>query len=469
MNIDLNLSQYIPQETAYGNNVVPISLIEGVLSLGMANPDERKVLEEISFLTGFKISPVKMGHEQISSHLEKLYGESSFKKNGDITLDELNQESSTIDFVTQIINNAIKFSASDIHIEPFEEFYRLRYRIDSRLIETSRLPVKKGLHVIGRIKIMASLDISEKRRPQDGKILFLNDHSDSIDIRVSTLPASFGEKVVLRILDKSNLKLDIENLGLEEFQSGLLQKKIHLPYGMILITGPTGSGKTTTLYSILNQIHSPQRNILTIEDPIEYHIPGINQCNVKPEIGFTFANALRSFLRQDPDVIMVGEIRDSETAEIAIRASLTGHLVLSTLHTNDSVSAVTRLIDMGVEPYLVAASVKLIISQRLVRKLCSCKIPAKDPVIESIFGEGGAYARNGCPDCYHTGYKGRTAIFEFLNIDEEIEELISLKTATNILKTSSRNKGLISLQDTGFKKIKAGITSYEEVLYETTI
>lgn len=315
---------------------------------------------------------------------------------------------------------------------------------------------------------MANLDISEKRRPQDGKIRFSHNNND-IDIRVSSLPTSFGEKIVLRILNRSQMQLELSKLGLDNDQLELLQKKIHLPYGMILVTGPTGSGKTTTLYAALQQIHSIEKNILTIEDPIEYNLEGINQSNVKPEIGYDFANALRSFLRQDPDVIMVGEIRDHETAEIAIRSSLTGHLVFSTLHTNDSISAITRLIDMGVEPYLVSSSVKLIIAQRLVRKLCECSAGLNNNISDSLVVSHDGYIRNGCAKCSYTGYSGRTAIFEFLAIDEKIADLISQKASSAVIKKTALENGFKSLKESGMEKIKLGLTTYDEVLRETTL
>ena len=312
---------------------------------------------------------------------------------------------------------------------------------------------------------MAGLDISEKRKPQDGKIKYRNKSYD-VDIRVSTLPTSFGEKTVLRILDKSNLELDVEKLGLAKDQLSIVLKNLQRPYGMILVTGPTGSGKSTSLYSFLNSIHRVEKNILTIEDPIEYNIPGINQCNVKPDIGFSFANALRSFLRQDPDIIMVGEIRDKETADIAVRAALTGHLVFSTLHTNDSISAITRLIDMGVDAFLVAASVKLIIAQRLVRKLCSCKSKTQT-------GSNGtqinSFARNGCFECGMTGYRGRTALFEILEITEDLAELISSEASITEIRNKALENGFVSLRQSGLSKIQSGITTNEEVIRETTL
>lgn len=312
---------------------------------------------------------------------------------------------------------------------------------------------------------MAALDISEKRKPQDGKIKYKY-KSNEVDIRVSTLPTSFGEKTVLRILDKSKIDLDIENLGLSSEQLRVVKGNLQRPYGMILVTGPTGCGKSTSLYSFLQHIHSIEKNILTVEDPIEYNLHGINQCNVKPEIGFTFANALRAFLRQDPDVIMVGEIRDKETADIAVRAALTGHLVFSTLHTNDSISAITRLIDMGIDSFLVAASVKLIIAQRLVRKLCGCKIKSQAGV-QTL--NKSSFIRNGCLECGMTGYKGRTALFEILEITEGLADLISSGSSVPEIKNKALENGFTSLRQSGLSKIQSGLTTNEEVIRETTI
>lgn len=361
---------------------------------------------------------------------------------------------SNIDFVDQFIGNAIKINASDIHFECSENTFRVRYRVDGHLREVHATSSAKSSSVMSRLKIMANLDISEKRRPQDGRIRFGN-NKNAVDIRVSTLPTNYGEKIVLRILDKSQVELDLAKLGMNRQQLEILQNKIKIPYGMILVTGPTGSGKTTTLYSTLKEINSVEKNILTIEDPIEYDLEGINQSNVKSDIGYDFANALRAFLRQDPDVIMVGEIRDKETAEIAIRASLTGHLVFSTLHTNDSISALTRLIDMGIEPFLVASSVKLIIAQRLVRKICGCR---KTNVKEKE-----------CTVCGGTGYKGREALFEIVEITEDLSELISRNATHREIKTLAVNNGFKSLRDSGEEKINLGITTKEEVWRETML
>ncbi|HEX3072195.1 MAG TPA: GspE/PulE family protein, partial [Ignavibacteriales bacterium] len=322
--------------------------------------------------------------------------------------------------------------------------------------------------VASRLKIMADLDISEKRRPQDGRIRFPHNNK-TVDIRVSTLPTSYGEKIVLRILDKSNIQLELSTLGMSAEQFGIIEQNIKLPYGMILVTGPTGSGKTTTLYAALKHIHSVEKNIMTVEDPIEYNLEGINQSAVRPEIGYDFASALRSFLRQDPDIVMVGEIRDKETAEIAIRASLTGHLVFSTLHTNDSVSAITRLIDMGIEPFLVAASVKMIIAQRLVRKLCACKIKNGKDYLQNLLKTENSYKKNGCAKCGGTGYKGRTALYEVLKINEELTELITSGAPLGQIKAKAKEGGFISLRDIGVEKINSGITDHEEVLRETML
>lgn len=361
---------------------------------------------------------------------------------------------SNIDFVDQFISNAIKINASDIHFECSENSFRVRYRVDGHLREIHAASAAKSSSVISRLKIMANLDISEKRRPQDGRIRFTN-NKKPVDIRVSSLPTNYGEKIVLRILDKSQVELDLTKLGMDNNQLELLQRKIRIPYGMILVTGPTGSGKTTTLYSTLKEINSVEKNILTIEDPIEYDLEGINQSNVKSDIGYDFANALRAFLRQDPDVIMVGEIRDKETAEIAIRASLTGHLVFSTLHTNDSISALTRLIDMGIEPFLVASSVKLIIAQRLVRKLCVCKKNVDH--------------KQDCQICGNTGYKGREALFEMVELTENLTELISRNASHREIKEMALKNGFRTLRESGEEKINLGITTKEEVWRETML
>lgn len=456
----------ISAQQAFDWNILPIRIEDGALHIGTSSPDDKKLIDDISFFTGMKIRTVKLPPEIILEYIKTIYGENPVFTNGNgFQTKVLQNEHSNVDLVNKVIDEAIQSSASDIHLESFENNYRIRYRIDGHLREIMNLPVSRSAQISSRIKVMAGLDISEKRKPQDGKIKYKNKSND-VDIRVSTLPTNFGEKTVLRILDKSQLELDIEKLGLSKEHLKIILKNLQRPYGMILVTGPTGSGKSTSLYSFLQKIHRIEKNILTIEDPIEYNITGINQCNVKPDIGFTFASALRSFLRQDPDIIMVGEIRDKETADIAVRAALTGHLVFSTLHTNDSISAITRLIDMGVDSFLVAASVKLIIAQRLVRKLCNCKLVNHtgnngDQVI--------SYSKGGCFECGMTGYKGRTALFEVLEITEELGEMISSDTSINEIRKKALENGFISLRQSGLKKIQMGITTNEEVIRETTI
>ena len=453
-------------QQAFDWNILPIKIEENILHIGVSSPDDKKLADDISFFTGMKIRFVKIPPEIILEHLKNIYGEIPESKNGNGNqLKNFQNEHSNVDLVNRLIDEAIENSVSDIHLEVFENNFRIRYRIDGQLREIMNLPVSRSAQISSRIKVMAGLDISERRKPQDGKIKYSNKSRD-VDIRVSTLPTSFGEKTVLRILDKSHLELNIEKLGLSKEHLNLILKNLQRPYGMILVTGPTGSGKSTSLYSFLQNIHRVEKNILTVEDPIEYNIPGINQCNVKPDIGFTFASALRSFLRQDPDIIMVGEIRDKETADIAVRAALTGHLVFSTLHTNDSISAITRLIDMGVDSFLVAASVKLIIAQRLIRKLCNCKTRTKVSDNDTI---SNLYAKNGCYECGMTGYRGRTALFEALEISEELAEMISSERSMNEIRNKALERGFITLRQSGLSKIQAGITTNEEVIRETTI
>lgn len=463
-NITINreISKIIAPEFAFGNSVLPLDISEKVLEVGVIDLNNIKLLNDLKFDTGMEINPIEMPADIIHIKLRELYPEyvnEKERKRSEIFI----SDSTTVDFVNQVISGALKREASDIHFEALEDSFRIRYRIDGHLREVSKLSKERAAAISSRIKIMANLDIAEKRRPQDGKISFKYEGRD-IDIRVSTLPTSFGEKTVLRLLDKSNLLLDLDSLGMDERHIKILRKHIHAPYGMILVTGPTGSGKTTTLYAALNEIHTEDKNIMTIEDPVEYNINGINQCHVKSDIGFDFASALRSFLRQDPDIIMVGEIRDRETAEIAIRASLTGHLVFSTLHTNDAISAISRLIDMGVEPFLVASSVRLIVAQRLVRKLCSCKKAKAD----KQNGEQ-KFITTGCEICGYSGYKGRTALIEMAEITEDISELISRRATYNEILQKVKENNFISLLEAGKQKIKNGITTYEEVLRETSV
>lgn len=382
---------------------------------------------------------------------------------------------SIIKQVESIIQKAIEIGVSDIHIEPFEKSYRLRYRLDGVLQEVAQLPISQKDALVSRVKIMSNLDIAEKRRPQDGRIKVRSKKGSDIDLRVSILPTHYGEKVVMRILDKSHLDLNLEALGFDGEILNNFRKGISNPYGMILVTGPTGSGKTTSLYAALNELNSEEVNITTIEDPIEYNLEGINQTQVHEEIDLTFANVLRSILRQDPNIIMVGEIRDKETAEIAIRSALTGHLVFSTLHTNDAASAVSRLTDMGVEPFLVASSVRLIMAQRLVRKICpDCQVEyTPDPNMTKDLGLNGeqfSYKKGeGCSTCNRTGYKGRTALIELLVFDEILASRIMENINSGELKEQARKNGMITLREVGIQKIKAGLTTVEEIYRETVL
>jgi type IV pilus assembly protein PilB len=464
--IEVDAIKKINAQQAFDWNILPINIENNLLTIGTSSPNDKKLIEDISFFTGMKVKTTKMPSEIILEHLKEVYGENPVLTNGSGNQTKvLQNEHSNIDLVNKLVDEAIENSASDIHLESFENNFRVRYRIDGQLREIMNLPISRSAQISSRLKIMAGLDISEKRKPQDGKIKYRNKSYD-VDIRVSTLPTSFGEKTVLRILDKSHLELDVEKLGLSKEHLSVIIKNLQRPYGMILVTGPTGSGKSTSLYSFLQNIHRVEKNILTVEDPIEYNIPGINQCNVKPDIGFSFANALRSFLRQDPDIIMVGEIRDKETADIAVRAALTGHLVFSTLHTNDSISAITRLIDMGVDAFLVAASVKLIIAQRLVRKLCDCKTKSQGSGNGTA---GNIYIKKGCFECGMTGYKGRTALFEVLEITDELAEMISSEKSINEIRNKALENGFASLRQSGLSKIQSGITTNEEVIRETTL
>jgi type IV pilus assembly protein PilB len=380
-----------------------------------------------------------------------------------------------IKFVNSMIADAVRKLASDIHVEPSEKVFRVRFRIDGTLQEVIKQPAKMKSAIISRLKIMAELDISERRIPQDGRIKVRVDNK-TIDIRVSTLPTIFGEKVVMRILDKGNLALDLNSFGFEPTSLRNFIKAVDAPYGMVLVTGPTGSGKTTTLYSALNRINKPEVNIMTAEDPVEYNLEGINQVHVNEEIGMTFAKALRAFLRQDPNIIMVGEVRDSETASIATKAALTGHLVLSTVHTNDAPSTIDRLVDMGVEPFLVAASVNLVLAQRLVRKVCS-KCRAEVEVHGEAMRELGLapeearstrfYKGRGCQACNNTGYSGRHGLYEVMPISPSIRRMILDRASSDQIKKQAIAEGMLTLRQDALLKLRAGVITVEEVLRET--
>ncbi|HOV98344.1 MAG TPA: GspE/PulE family protein [Bacteroidota bacterium] len=490
LKIDQEVLKLIPKQMAVDLCVLPLSKDDGAIHIAMVENYDRKILNELSFVLGKKIVVEIFPQDVLVEAIKQHYGFSNFEtiKSEPEELNsefvslkeeekkvEFSSDGSVVSLVNRIITDAIDMGASDIHVEPYEKQLRIRYRLDGVLHEIHQLSVNKAKPIISRLKIMADLDIAEKRRPQDGRIR-VKQKNRVIDIRVSTLPTDFGEKVVLRILDKSQLQLDLSKLGFEENDLNKFKRVLHLPYGMVLVTGPTGSGKTTTLYAALNYISSPEINITTIEDPVEYNLPGINQTQVRSDIGVTFATALRAILRQDPNVIMVGEIRDGETAEIAIRSALTGHLVLSTLHTNDAPSAVTRLVDMGVEPFLVASSLKMILAQRLLRRLCNkCKMPVKPS--QDIIQEIGAknikdnvvyYEPAGCPECNHLGYRGRTAAYEVLLLEEGLLEHIGKNVTATEVRTIAKKEGMLTLRQSALLKAERGETSLTEVVRETT-
>lgn len=465
----------VPRAFATESFLLPIVVENGTITVAISKETSPQAVDDVGFLLGKKVKPETVDSELLRKAIEKYYGTLGQPEGGIVRTEEqqpygFGSDGSAVGLVNRMITDAIKMGASDIHVEPYEQLFRLRYRIDGVLHEINRPSMQLVKPVISRLKIMADLDIAEKRRPQDGRIRVKEDNR-TIDIRVSTLPTDFGEKVVLRILDKSQLRLDLTKLGFDERDLKAFQRVVQLPFGMILVTGPTGSGKTTTLYAALNYINRREVNITTIEDPIEYNLPGINQTHVRSDIGLTFAATLRSILRQDPNVIMVGEIRDSETAEIAIRAALTGHLVFSTLHTNDAPSAITRLVDMGVEPFLVASSVKMILAQRLLRKLCDkCRKvadPTKEERSELGIGEERFYGRSGCSECNQLGYKGRTAVYEMLPVHNSLSELIARNVAAWEIRRHLESIGFVSLRQAALGKARRGETSLEEVIRET--
>ena len=480
----------LPLEIIQQHRIVPLAAQGEILQVGVIEKPGAPLLRDLAFLTGKTIVPVELEASEVEALLDTYL--STMTSEGNRGIEALRPtprparverpaggasvvpRGPVVQLVNHLIQQAIEQEASDIHIEPYEMSFRVRYRLDGVLHVIADLSLFQRDAITSRLKIMADLDIAEKRRPQDGRIRYR--HGDrTIDLRVSTLPTDFGEKVVLRILDKSHLRLDLDILGFDEADLKVFRRAIHQPYGIILVSGPTGSGKTTTLYAALNEINTDAVNITTIEDPIEYNLPGINQTHVRADIGLTFAKALRSFLRQDPNIIMVGEIRDRETAEIAIRASLTGHLVISTIHTNDAASTISRLVDMGVEPFLVASSLRMTVAQRLVRQICvACKEEVlPDPALLEELQLGATafpfYQGRGCEQCAGTGYKSRIALFEAMPISETMADLITQRTTTYALRNQARAEGLPSLRAAGLAKIKAGITTPEEVLRETSL
>lgn len=489
--IDEEVLNLIPKEVALRHRCIPINRAGSSLIVAMSDPSNIYAIDDLKFLTGYNIEVVVASDPALDEAFQRYYervnyaevmegfdeSEIDFGEMSDdvnvVDLEKASTEAPVVRLVNLILINAIKKGTSDIHIEPYEKSIRVRYRIDGVLYEEMHPPVKLKNALVSRIKIMSSLDIAERRLPQDGRIKLKLGKGREMDFRVSVLPTMFGEKVVLRLLDKSNLQLDMTKLGFDQGPLEAFQKAIHLPFGMVLVTGPTGSGKTTTLYSALSELNKTSENISTAEDPIEYNLPGINQVQMHDEIGLNFANALRSFLRQDPDIIMVGEIRDFETAEIAVKAALTGHLVLSTLHTNDAPSTINRLLNMGIEPFLVTASVNLILAQRLARRICAeCKeeVPARPQALidmgmsPELASTVKLYRGKGCRTCNDTGYKGRVALYEVMTFHDELKEMVLQGGSTAEIKAEAIRLNMQTLRAAGLKKIIEGMTTPEEVL-----
>jgi type IV pilus assembly protein PilB len=492
MQPDTDAVSLIPCEVATKFQVVPVKRQGRALTVAMANPDNIFAIDDIKFITGLEVKPVVATESAIKKAIDRLYDSADSlasimrdmqedveiveESDDDLSEDVQSGDAPVVKLVNSLIADAVGKHASDIHVEPYEKHMRVRYRIDGMLHEMMSPPFKMKGAIISRLKIMAELDIAEKRVPQDGRIK-IRIGGKPIDLRVSTLPTIFGEKLVMRILDKSNLQIDLAKLGFEEQALARFLTAIESPYGMVLVTGPTGSGKSTTLYSALNRINKVHCNIMTAEDPVEYNIEGINQVNVHEEIGLSFASALRAFLRQDPNIVMVGEVRDLETASIATKAALTGHLVLSTLHTNDAAASINRLIDMGIEPFLVSSSVIMIVAQRLVRKLCAkCKQPLELQVealrelgIMESPDELTLFEPRGCVACNDTGYKGRCGLYEVMSVSAGIRELIIERRQASDIKQQAIKEGMLTLRADGLVKFKKGLTSLEEILRETSV
>jgi type IV pilus assembly protein PilB len=518
--VDPGVIKLVPAETAQKYQIVPLSRAGGTLTIAMTDPTNVFAMDDIKFMTGYNVEPVVAAETAVIDAIQKYYekaggnnggppaGESALdvasKALGDFpvitegtasadvevleefeeisaeTLARQGEEAPVIKLVNVILMSAIQKGASDIHIEPYEKELRIRYRVDGLLYNIMQPPMKFRDAITSRIKIMSKLDIAEKRLPQDGriKIRFQGDNgaTNEIDFRVSCLPTLFGEKVVMRLLDKSKLMLDMTKLGFESESLVRFETAIQKPWGMVLVTGPTGSGKTNTLYSSISRINTPETNIMTAEDPVEFNLVGVNQVQVRETIGLNFAAALRSFLRQDPNIILVGEIRDFETAEIAVKAALTGHLVLSTLHTNDAPSTVNRLMNMGIEPFLVASSLNLVCAQRLVRRICkNCSAPHPTPapaLVQAGFTPEDAASvvpnqGKGCEKCNNTGFKGRVGLYEVMEVTEELRELILVGASALELRRKAIDEGMLSLRMSGLRKVKDGVTTIDEVVRET--
>ncbi|MCD6594773.1 type IV-A pilus assembly ATPase PilB [bacterium] len=497
LELDPDIVNLIPIDIAQKFSVIATIRVGKVLFVATNDPGNVFVMDTLKFVTGYEIQPVMSSKEAIGDALDKYYGTTESlseivdefsedlevieEEEEDVSESELQkavQDKPIVKLVNSIILNAIKIKASDIHMEIYEKRFRVRYRVDGVLREVSHLPYGLRFAVVSRIKILAKLNISERRMPQDGRIK-IHAFGRSIDLRVSILPCIFGEKIVMRLLDPESLMLDMSKLGFPPHAQKSFDKAIHMPFGMILVTGPTGSGKTTTLYSAMQSLNTPDVNIMTAEDPVEFNLDGINQVQMHSEIGLTFSAALRSFLRQDPNIILVGEIRDAETADIAVKAALTGHLVFSTLHTNDAPSTITRLIDMGLPPFLAASAVRLIVAQRLLRRVCKdCKEEyTPEPEQLEILGidleevkEKGLkfYHGRGCPTCSGTGYKGRIALFEAMPITKELQKLIIEGASALEIEELASQQGMKTLRQEAIDRMFEGITSIEQVITETT-
>ncbi len=503
--IDEAVLKHIPADVAQKFLVIPIERTGATLTVAMADPSNVFALDDIRFITGYQVEPVVASEASIREAIGKYYGSSHDiqlksimdeiskeevadleveEEEGEISAEDLeaaSQDAPVVKLCNVILTDAVRRGASDIHVEPYEKDFRVRFRIDGILYEILRPPMKLKEAIASRLKILAKLDIAEKRLPQDGRIkmrMKIDNKTKEIDYRVSTVPTLYGEKIVLRLLDKEGLKLDMTQLGFEEESLKKFERAILKPYGMVLVTGPTGSGKTNTLYSAVGRLNTPETNIMTAEDPVEFNIQGCNQVQMKDAIGLNFASALRAFLRQDPNVILVGEIRDFETAEIAVKAALTGHLVLSTLHTNDAPSTISRLMNMGIEPFLVATSVHLIQAQRLVRRICrDCKeeisLPKKALLdlgyTEEEVDTVKVYKGRGCPTCNNSGYKGRTALMEVMEMSDQLREMVLMGANAVELKRQALEEGMLTLRRSGLIKISKGITTVEEVVRETVL
>jgi type IV pilus assembly protein PilB len=513
--IDPAVLKLVPPDTAQKYQIIPLARSGGTLTIAMTDPTNVLAMDDIKFMTGYSVEPVVASETAVIEAIEKYYGRKEvvpqpsgpsalemaskalddmpilaegadnvevledFEEISAEALARQGEEAPVVKLVNVILMSAIQKGASDIHIEPHEKELRVRYRVDGILYNIMQPPMKFRDALTSRVKIMAKLDIAEKRLPQDGriKIRFQDQGTPKdIDFRVSCLPTLFGEKIVMRLLDKDKLMLDMTKLGFEPESLTKFETAIDRPWGMVLVTGPTGSGKTNTLYSSISRINTPETNIMTAEDPVEFNLMGVNQVQVRESIGLNFAAALRSFLRQDPNIILVGEIRDFETAEIAVKAALTGHLVLSTLHTNDAPSTVNRLMNMGIEPFLVASSLNLVCAQRLVRRICKhCSEPHPTPapaLVQAGFSADDAKAvvpnkGKGCEKCNGTGYKGRVGLYEVMEISDELRELILVGASALELRRKAVDEGMITLRNSGLRKVKEGVTTVDEVVRET--